>query len=140
MEDVTGAAPSGEHPNLVGDPRPRGVHEVDDRHLVRERPLLDAEDLLDRLRSPRPGLHGGVVRHQRDRPATHRSHPGDHAVGAQALLLPIGEQALLGQRALIEEPRDPLPHRQLLLLGDLLPMPLGPALQRGVEGRPDVAH
>ena len=73
------------------------------------------------------------------RPAD-RPHPGDNPIGPEALLLPVGEQPLLGERVGVEQPRDPLPDRQLLLLRDLLAMSLRAALQRGVEGRPDVAH
>ena len=46
-----------------------------------------------------PGLDRRVVGHQRDRPAADRAHAGDDAVGAEAVLLPVGEQRLLGERA-----------------------------------------
>ena len=71
VEDATGTAPAGEHQHLVGDARPGGVHEVDHRDAQLERALLDADDLLDRLRAPRAGLHGRVVRHDGDRAAVH---------------------------------------------------------------------
>ena len=77
---------------------PGGVDQVDHRHEVLERLLLDADDLLDRLRPPRAGLHGRVVGHQRDRAAADRRHAGDHAVGAEAVLLPVGEQRVLDER------------------------------------------
>ena len=59
--------------------------------------------------------------------------PGDHAVGAEALLLPVGEQRLLGERLGVDQARDPLAHRQLALLRGLLVMALGPARQRRLE-------
>ena len=75
VEDPPGPAAAGEHLHLVGDPRAGGVDEVDHRHLELQRPLLDPEDLLDRLRPPGTRLHRRVVRHQR-RPGGRRSAPG----------------------------------------------------------------
>ncbi len=54
--------------------------------------------------------------------------PGDHALGALAVLLPAGQQPLLAERALVEQQADPLAHRQLALLGRLAP--------DGARGRP----
>ena len=62
------------------------------------------------------------------------AHPGDDAVGAEALGLPVGEQRVLGERALVEQPRDALAHRQLALLGGLLAVALGPAGVGALEG------
>ena len=50
---LPGAAAAGEHLHLLGDPRAGGVDEVDHRHPQAQRALLDADDLLDRLRAPR---------------------------------------------------------------------------------------
>ena len=88
VEDPPGAAAAREHLHLVGDPRAGRVDQVDHRHLELQRPLLDPEDLLDRLRPPRARLHGRVVGHQRDLAAADQRQAGDHAVGAQALLRP----------------------------------------------------
>jgi hypothetical protein len=52
VEDAARAPAAGEHLDLVGDPRPGGIHEIDHRHQVLERLLLDADDLLDGLRPP----------------------------------------------------------------------------------------
>ena len=137
-EDPPGVAAAGEHLDLVGDARARGVDEVDHRHAVAERRLLDAEDLLDRLGAPRAGLDGRVVGHQRDRAAADRAHAGDDAVGAEAVGLPVGEQRVLGERAVVEQPLDPLAHRQLALLLGLLVVALGTARVGAVEGVADV--
>ena len=126
-EDAAGVAAAGEHLDLLGDPRAGRVDEVDHRHAVGERGLLDAEDLLDGLRAPRAGLDGRVVRHQRDGAAADRAHPGDDAVGAEPLGLPVGEQRVLAERAGVEQQRDALAHRQLALLGGLLLVALRPS-------------
>ena len=137
-EDAAGVAAAGEHLHLVGDAGAGGVDEVDHRHAVGERGLLDAQDLLDRLGAPRAGLDRRVVGHQRDGAAADRPEAGDDAVGAEALGLPVGEQRVLGERALVEQPRDALAHGQLALLGGLLPVALGPARVGAVEGVVDV--
>ena len=139
-EDPARVAAAGEHLDLLGDPRARRVDEVDHRHAVRERGLLDAEDLLDRLRPPGAGLDRRVVGHQRDRAPADRPHAGDDAVGAEPLGLPVGQQRVLGERAGVEQPRDPLAHGQLALLGRLGPVALGPARVRAVERLLYVAH
>ena len=92
VEDPPGAAAAGEHLHLVGDPRPGRVDQVDHRHLQAQRPFLDAEDLLDRLRPPGAGLDGRVVGHQGDAAAVDRGQAGDDAVGAEPLLVPVGQQ------------------------------------------------
>ena len=99
VEDPPGAAPAREHLHLVGDPGPGRVDEVDHRQLEAERPLLDPDDLLDRLRAPRAGLDGRVVGHQGDAAAADRAEAGDDAVGAEPLGVPVGEQRLLGEAA-----------------------------------------
>ena len=63
-----------------------------------------------------------------------RADPGDHAVGAEAVLLPVGEQRLLGEGALVEQQRDALADRQLALLARLLAVALGPARERALGG------
>jgi hypothetical protein len=131
-------AAAGEHLDLLGDAGARAVDEVDHRRAVRERGLLDAQDLLDGLGSPRAGLDRGVVRHQRDGPPADRAEAGDHAVGAEPLGLPVGEQRVLGERAVVEQPLDPLADGQLALLGRLLLVPVRAAGVGAVEGVGDV--
>ena len=126
VEDPPRAAAAGEHLHLLGDPRARRVHEVDHRDLERQRAFLDAQDLLDRLRPPRAGLDRGVVRHQRHRPPVDRPHAGHDAVRAETVLVPVREQRLLGERALVQQQRHALAHRELALLERLLAVALGP--------------
>src|SRR4051795_1854787 len=89
---------------------------------------------------PAPGLAGGGVAQPRPRPAGDRPGAGDDAVGAEAVLLPVGEQGLLDERALVEQPGDAFAHGQLALLGGLGPVTLGPAGQRPFDCGLDVAH
>ena len=63
-----------------------------------------------------PALTVGIVGHQAHRPAGDRGHAGDHAVGAEAVLLPVGQQGVLGERALVHQTGHPLAHRELALL------------------------
>ena len=60
-------------------------------------------------------------------------HAGDHAVGAEALLLPVGEQRVLDERVRVHEPRHALAHGQLALVPRLLVMALRPAAARALE-------
>ena len=65
---------------------------------------------------------------------------GDDAIGAEPLLVPVGQRRLLGEGAGVDEPRDPLAHRQLALLGGLLVVALRPAGEGGVERLREVGH
>ena len=96
-EDPSGAAAAGEHLDLVGDSRPGGVDEVDNRNPPLQRALLDSQDLLDRLRAPRAGFDGWVVGHHGYRPPGDGANAGYYAVSAKAVLLPVGEQPFLGE-------------------------------------------
>ena len=60
------------------------------------------------------------------------AEPGDDAVGAEPVLLPVGQQRVLDERALVEQPRDALAHGQLALLGRLL--------RGGARARPRAAR
>ena len=139
-EDPAGVAAAGEHLHLLGDPRAGRVDEIDHRHAVGERGLLDPEDLLDRLRPPRAGLHRGVVGHERDRAAVDRAHPGHDPVGAEPVRLPVGEQRVLAEAAGVEQLRDALADRQLALAGGLVAMALGPAGEGARGGVLEVGH
>ena len=117
VEDPARAAAAGEHLDLVGDARAGRVDQVDHRDPVLERLLLDAEDLLDRLGAPRAGLDGRVVRHQRDPAAADERHAGDDAVCPEAVLVPVREQRLLGERLAVDQPLDALANADLALVG-----------------------
>ena len=69
-----------------------------------------------------------------------RADSGDDAVGAQPLLLPAGEQAVLGEGARVEQQRDPLAHRQLALLGAFSRWRSGPPAERPLGGAGELAH
>ena len=67
------------------------------------------------------------------RPVTTPSAPRPSCV-------PVGEQRLLGERARVDQPLDPLAHRQLALLGGLLVVALRAAGEGGLEGGSDIGH
>ncbi len=140
VEDPPGAAAAGEHLHLVGDPRPGRVDQVDHRQLQAQRPFLDAEDLLDRLRPPGAGLDRRVVGHQGDAAAIDRGETGDDAVGPEPLYVPVGERRLLGEGARVDQARDPLAHRQLALFLGLLVVALRAPGEGGLERLREVGH
>src|SRR5262249_43780683 len=87
---------------------------------------LDAQDLLDGARPPRPRLHRRVVGHDRDRTAVDAPHAGDDAVGGEVGRLAVGEEPVLGEFApRVEQELEPPPAEQLALLGVLLVVLLG---------------
>ena len=63
-----------------------------------------------------------------------------HAVGAEAVPLPVGQQRLLGERARVEQQRHALADRQLALLARLLPVALRTARERALAGSRQVCH
>src|SRR4051794_11286318 len=83
--------------------------------------------------APRPRLGRRVVGHDADRPPADRPAARDDAVGAEPVLLPVGEQRLLDEGALVEQPVDALAHRELALLGGLRAVALRPARERPAE-------
>jgi len=87
VEDPPGVAAPREHLHLLCDPRARGVDEVDHRHQVLQRLLLDPDDLLDGPRPPRPGLDRWVVGHEAHLAAGDRGHARHDAVRTEAILL-----------------------------------------------------
>ena len=128
VEDLPGPAPAREHLHLVGDPGPGRVDQPQHRHLVAQRVLLDAEDLLHRPGAPRPRLDGRVVGHHRHRAPADGADPGDHPVGRQVAGQGVGQQPVLDEPVgRVEQPGQPLPHEQLALLAGLGVVALGPA-------------
>ena len=94
--------------------------EPEDRQLLAQRRLGDPDDLLDRPRAPRAGLHRRVVGDDERRPAVDQAPPGDHAVGRQA----GGRARWLAGRPRRSVPssneqRDPVAHVELVLRGQL---------------------
>ncbi len=133
VEDPPRAAAARKHRHLVGDPCPGRVHQVDHRQLERQSTLLDAEDLLDRLRPPGSCLDGRVVGHQANLAPADQRQAGDHPVGAEALRVPVRQQGLLGEGLGIHQPLEPLANWELALLGGLQVMALRAARQGGGE-------
>ena len=60
-------------------------------------------------------------------------HSGHDSVGAEAFLVPVGKQGLLGEGLRVHEPRDPVPHGDLALVGQPLAVLLGAAGERVLE-------
>jgi hypothetical protein len=129
-EDAAGTTPPGEQLHLVGDARAGGVDEPEDGQLVPQRVLGDTHDLLHGARTPRAGLHRGVVGHHQRGAAVHPALAGDHAVGGQVGGQRVGQQAVLHERAGVEQQRQPVAHEQLALAGQLLAL----AVQVAGEG------
>ena len=102
--------------------------------------LLGPDDFLDGLGAPRASLDGGVVRHHADRSPADRGHAGHDAVRAEALLLPVREQGLLGEGAGVDEPVHALADGQLALLGGLLAVALGAARACALERFLQIRH
>ena len=69
----------------------------------------------------------------RPRPVTTPSAP-------RPVALPVGQQRLLGERAVVEQPRDALAHGQLALLARLVVVALGAAGQGAVQRLVQIAH
>ena len=63
------------------------------------------------------------------RPST-VAHARHDAVGAEPVPVPVGQQRLLGERALVEQQRDALAHGELALLARLLVVALRTAGER----------
>ncbi len=117
VEDVAGAAPTGEQVDLIGDARAGAVDEVDHRHRCRVRPLDDPYDLLHRTGAPRAGLHGGVVSHEADGPAVDHRRTGDHAVCGEPVGKDVGISAVLDERVGVDQQRDAFAREELAPAG-----------------------
>jgi hypothetical protein len=93
VEDAARAVLTGEDAALVGEVHAGRVDEVHDGHAAAHRHFLRPEDLANRLRPPRAGLHGGVVRHEHDRPPMHEPESRDDPGGrCLAVVLVVGDQ------------------------------------------------
>ena len=120
VEDAAGAPAAGEQLDLVGDAGPGRVDQPEDRQLVAQGVLGEAHDLLDRARAPRPGLHRRVVGHHAHRAAVDRPTPVTTPSAGRSSARGVGQQAVLDERALVEQQGEPVAHEQLVLLGQLL--------------------
>ena len=82
----------------------------------------------------------GIASFPCERAAVDGADARNHPLRAEALLLPAGQQCLLGEAALVDEQRDALAHRQLALLARLRTMPLGPAREGTLSRYRKVCH
>ena len=119
-------SPARKHLDLVCDSRARGIDEVEKRDANARGGLLDAQDLLDCPRAPAAGLDRRVVGHHRDLTVLDHAKPGDDAVGRQLVREHVGKQAILDERACVEQQVEPLARGQLLLLAQLGQIPRAP--------------
>jgi hypothetical protein len=119
---VTGPAATGKQLDLIGDARTSGVDEPEDRQLVTQGVLGEAHDLLDGARPPRSRLDGRIVGHDTHRTTVDPPGAGDDAIGRQVTGRGhrVGQQRVLDERAVIEEQRDAIADKQLVLRGQLL--------------------
>jgi hypothetical protein len=118
-EDPAGVPATRKHLDLVGDARPGGVDEVEERPPDAGRGLLDAEDLLDSACTPAPRFHGRVVRHQGHQPAVDPAETSDHSVRRKLFGESVGEKAVFDERARVEQKVEALSRGQLVLLAQL---------------------
>ena len=113
-----------------------------DGQLVGERPLGEADDLLDGARAPRTRLHRRVVGHHAHRPAVDRADAGDDAIGGQVVgrRQRVREQPVLDERALVEQQVEPIAHEELVLGRELVALGSRGCLRErgrlGAGGRP----
>src|SRR5205823_8948138 len=112
-EDAAGAAATGEQVDLVGDPGTGGVDEVHHGDAGGVGPLDDPDDLLDGTGAPGAGLDRGVVGHQADVAPVDAGQAGDHAVGREPVRQRVGVPAVLDERTLVDQQRDPLAGEEL---------------------------
>ena len=75
-----------------------------------------------------------------DRPAADAADPGDDAVGAVALVLPVGEQPVLDEGVGVEQPRHALAHGHLALLERLLVVVLRAPGARALDRALEILH
>ena len=112
-------AAAGEHLDLVGDAGAGRVDQVEQRDAKPCRGLLDADDLLDCARAPASCLHSRVIGHHGDLAGLDRAQAGHHAVGRQLVRNHVREQAVLDERAFVEQEIEPCTRGQLVLPAQL---------------------
>ena len=112
-------APAREHLDLVGDTGACRVDQVEERDAKPRRGLLDADDLFDCARAPASCLHSRVIGHHGDLAGLDRAQAGHHAVGRQLVRNHVREQAVLDERAVVEQETQPFTCSQLVLLAQL---------------------
>jgi len=122
-------APAGEHVDLVGDPRARGVHQIKEGDADAARGFLDPDDLLNRASAPAAGFHCRIVGHHRHLAAIDHPESRYDAIRREFLGEHVGEQAVFDEGALVEQQVKALAGRELVLLTKLWQV-AGATLQR----------
>ena len=122
---ISGAAPSGEQLDLVGDARTGRIDQPHHRDLVTKRCLGQPHDLLDGARSPAAGLDRGVVGHDGDGSAVDLAHSGDDAVGGQrrahvVAVRGVRQELVFDERTRVAQQIDAVPDEQLVLRRQLV--------------------
>ena len=117
-EQVAGAGE--QRADRLLDARARGVEQPHERHALLQRQLAQARDLQLAGHPHRAGHHREVVGADAGHPAVDAAVAGDHPVGGRvaAVHRALGEvrlrmDAQLGERALVDQQRDPLARGQL---------------------------
>ena len=76
--------------------------------------------IFSTVRAPQePAFTVGSLAIRRRRPAVDRAAAGDHAVGRQTVGQGVGEQAVLDERAVVEEQGDPVADEELVRAASL---------------------
>ena len=125
MEDPGRTILAGEDRILERQIDASAIDEIDDRQALPHRDLLCPQDLGDRLRPPRPCLHGRVVGHDNGRPPFDPADYGDDTRTRSLSFVAVirHQQAdLENRRPRIQQTCHPLARRQfalLVLLGNL---------------------
>ena len=125
-QPLVGVATTWKHLQLLGDESTGRVHQVTERQLEMLGPLLDAQDLLHRARTPGTSLDRRVIGHHADAAAVDHADAGDDPVSAHLLwTVAVGQQPVLDEWRLgVEEKPQPLPHWQFALGRQPAPIPL----------------
>src|SRR6266436_1018722 len=128
VEDASGVEAAREDLDLLRNPSPRGVHEVEQRHLKPLGPLLNAHDLGHGLLTPGAGLDRVVIGHDADRAAADPADAGHHTVrGSIGLLVAREEEVFLELGPGIEEQVEAIADEELAFFRELVAV-LGVAL------------
>src|SRR6266545_8086690 len=119
VEDPGSAVLPRKHAALIRQVHAGGIDQVDDRNALPHGDLLRAQDLLDRLRPPRPGFDRRIIGHHDNRPAPNAAQARHDAGGRRlaVVLVPRDEQADFDPRSVpVEQRGDAFARRQLALI------------------------
>jgi hypothetical protein len=134
VEDVAPGVAPGVALELLVDPRPRRVDQVDQRRADLAGDLLHAGDLVEGPPAPGARLDRVVVGDHAHRAAAELADGGHHRVGGQALLR-AGQQPVLELRLGVQQQLEPVPDQQLAGLHVAAAVLLGAAQARRLQPR-----